>query len=763
MIGARAVLFLLSGVVALTAAGQNRWERMDYGPFLGSSVTMPWATNGEDLEGITLKGVTIKLGPSASVCFDTGLLRYAGGWTGGWLSLYGTPFDGTHRPPERSRPAVQGDLQFMTKVGPGVAKDRVFTDPRTSKFAVLPADWGKWRGLYVHGDRVVLSYTVGGCRVLELPSVEMREGRALFSRTFSVAPSRRALRLLLCERDRDWPIFAAPPAAPEGVTLLGDRAAALLLAPKGTRLENRDDTKLLLELPPRSFWAVFKVVLGPAEQVIAARFDARTILNPAQFTNAGPARFSQRLITRGRLGARGGPYEIDAITLPDENPWHSWMRIGGFDFFADGARAALCTWSGDVWIVSGLDEKLQRLEWRRFATGLFQPLGLKIVNDEIYVLGRDQITRLHDFNRDGEADFYENFNNDCEITANFHEFACDLNTDSSGNFYFTKAAPLLGTDQWDPVGAHNGSVLRVSWSGRTLERYATGLRAPNGLSVGPHDEITCSDNEGIWTPACRLNWIRPGGFYGAVGMHHGETTPDTFDPPLCWLPVSVDNSAGGQVWVTSRRWGPFAGELLHLSYGRCALFHVVKEEVDGVRQGGVVKFPLSFTSGIMRGRFNPRDGQLYVAGLKGWQTSAARDGCFERVRYTGKRVHTLASCHVKPDGLELTFTAPLDRATATEAQNYQAQQWNYRWSKEYGSDLYSSSDPGKVVARKGELHGDEVPLDSARLSPDGKTVFLAISGLKPVMQMSLKAKLKTAEGAELPLEFFHTINRVPAK
>ena len=41
------------------------------------------------------------------------------------------------------------------------------------------------------------------------------------------------------------------------------------------------------------------------------------------------------------------------------------------------------------------------------------------MNNEIYVLGRDQITKLHDLNGDGEADFYENFNNDCEVTPAF--------------------------------------------------------------------------------------------------------------------------------------------------------------------------------------------------------------------------------------------------------------------------------------------------------------------------------------------------------
>ena len=61
---------------------------------------------------------------------------------------------------------------------------------------------------------------------------------------------------------------------------------------------------------------------------------------------------------------------------------------------------------------------------------MFQSLGLRIVEGKIYVLGRDQITRLHDLNGDGEADFYENFNNDVHVTSGFHEFAFDLQTDA---------------------------------------------------------------------------------------------------------------------------------------------------------------------------------------------------------------------------------------------------------------------------------------------------------------------------------------------
>jgi len=49
----------------------------------------------------------------------------------------------------------------------------------------------------------------------------------------------------------------------------------------------------------------------------------------------------------------------------------------------------------------------------------------------------------------------------------------------------------------------------------------------------------------------------------------------------------------------------------------------------------VVRFPLKFPSSVMRGRYNPVDGQLYVAGLRGWSSSAAKDCAFQRIRYAG--------------------------------------------------------------------------------------------------------------------------------
>ena len=266
--------------------------------------------------------------------------------------------------------------------------------------------------------------------------------------------------------------------------------------------------------------------------------------------------------------------------------------------------------------------------------------------------------------------------------------------------------------------------------------------------------MTCSDNEGIWTPACRLNWVKKGDFLGAVGMHHTSATPKEYVKPLCWLPKSVDNSSGGQVWVTSDKWGPYQGHLLHLAYGTCSLFHVLPEKTADGMQGGVVRFPLTFATGIMRARFHPVDGQLYVAGLKGWQTSGARDGALQRVRYTGRPARGVQEMKVTPKGVEITFTEPLDPATGANPESYSVQAWNYVWSKEYGSPEFSPSEPKK------KAH-DEWTVTAATLSEDRKTVSLVIDGLRPVMQMRIQIRATAADGAPLKLEIYNTVNRVP--
>ena len=112
-------------------------------------------------------------------------------------------------------------------------------------------------------------------------------------------------------------------------------------------------------------------------------------------------RWLEIIKTKPRRMGKPGAFVTEVITAPDKNPYRSWMRLGGFDFFEGGDRAAVCTWMGDVWLVDGINSKPQELTWTRIATGMFQPLGLKIVEGRIYVTCRDQITQLVDTNGDG--------------------------------------------------------------------------------------------------------------------------------------------------------------------------------------------------------------------------------------------------------------------------------------------------------------------------------------------------------------------------
>ena len=114
------------------------------------------------------------------------------------------------------------------------------------------------------------------------------------------------------------------------------------------------------------------------------------------------------------------------------------MFLGGHDFVSD-SRIAVCTIPGDVWICDVSEPNLENLTWKRFAAGLHQPLGLKVVNGVIHVMCRDQIVALHDQNGDDEADYYESVSRIHDTSSGGHDFITGLEQDHSGRWYFAPA------------------------------------------------------------------------------------------------------------------------------------------------------------------------------------------------------------------------------------------------------------------------------------------------------------------------------------
>ena len=451
----------------------------------------------------------------------------------------------------------------------------------------------------------------------------------------------------------------------------------------------------------------------------------------------------QQLSEFARLAANDGvdpgqPFAIDKIVWPADNPWDSWIRFGGFDFFSDSNRAALSTWNGDVWIVTGLNDTLKELVWQRIATGLNQPLGLKIVKDEIYVLGRDQITRLVDLNADGETDFYQNFNNDVYNSEHFHEQAMDLQTDAAGNFYYMKS----GRHALRASHPHHGTLMKVTPDGEESTVIAYGFRASNGLGISPGPVFYGTDQEGFWMPANRLNRITAGGkFYGNLwGWHPPGETPTGYEPPLCWLAPFVDRSPATVVWIPDGMWGEMEDSLLSVSYGTGKVYAVLQHKIGETVQGAVTEMDLDFPTGVMRGRFHPGSKDLYLAGLFGWSSNKHGETGFYRVRMTGAPLRTAKSFRAVNDGLIISFYAPLAPDSVTKLDNWRVQSWEYRWTQNYGSPQ---------LKRSGAEGRDEHPVQSVTLSEDGKTVFLSIPTLTPTMQFHVNFTGNFADGIPL--------------
>jgi type 1 glutamine amidotransferase len=387
----------------------DRLQFMDTGPFFSGTIATPG--------GETWKGIVVRVGSErqASICYDTELLRVSGAWEG-FLAFSPARFGLIQIP----RPAAHPFL--TTPRQPGWSHQDSLPIPRPhAPYGTLPRDWARYRGLHLHGDRVVFTYEVDGVSVWESPWWEEIREQGLLTRTLRIGPTERPLRM-----------FVAQEAIP-----------VLLTEPNTSwRLERDEEGRQYLVMDPHAEPRQITLVISSSEEVPHEQLEelARHVTRPPDlttWTQPGPRRWLEILKTEGEVSLEEQAYVLDTLTMPYDNPYQALMFASGHDFFSNG-DAAVCTVHGDVWRVSGIDDSLTELRWQRFATGLFQPLGLLVIDDRVHVVGRDQITILQDIDGDGEADFYQNFNNDGHVTANGHEYVTCLERDSEGWFYFLK-------------------------------------------------------------------------------------------------------------------------------------------------------------------------------------------------------------------------------------------------------------------------------------------------------------------------------------
>ncbi|MCH9778948.1 MAG: c-type cytochrome [Planctomycetes bacterium] len=755
----------------------------DFGPALASQ--LGW---------ITTSALTIKLGDRTTISYDLHTMNQTGVWINGFLNLKAT---------QHIRGRGEGVPQPEGKVLEGLAgwqwgHDGTLDYSRKDLLprGPLPKKWFNYKGHYLHGKQLILSYEIDGRKILELPQVidgkfavrhtlRIEPGKALILATATPSDTQSSFTGVI-SLDKNVPGRRQGPAT-NSIALSGRRTKELFQT-KATPLDSftassvigdtsgmtwkpDDQQRLVLNIPADDKPRLIDIICFAGTEktdiktlaTLVKQFKSEKIVDPKSLIKGGSSNWPETFKTVGYPGLEHGAYALDTITIPESTPWNTWFRTSALDFFPDG-RMVVSTHGGDIWIVSGIDKDLLNLKWKRFAGGLYEPFGVKVVDGLIYVTCKDRLTRLHDLNNDGEADFYESFWADTDVSRFFHAFNFDLHTDTAGNFYYAKCGQYTSY-------ALPGSVMKISPDGKTSEVYCTGFRTPNGMGILPDSRLTVSDNQGSWMPASKISLVKKGGFYGYVQTHSGGKNwapdggridhtkvvpPKSFDQPLIWMPQHVDNSAGGQLWIDDPRWGPLSGRLLHTSFGKGWMFYLMLQEFDEINQAAIIKLPFDFSAGIQRARVNPADGQVYAVGLDGWNGGGRlglRDQGVQRLRYTGKPLSMVTDCQVEPEGLRLRFNFPLDPTSAADLKSYVADHWNYHWRASYGSDMFSptTDQPGK----------DKLNIIKATLAKDGKSVKLTVPHLKPVNQVHLKLDLKDAQGNPFREEIYWTINGIP--
>lgn len=425
----------------------------------------------------------------------------------------------------------------------------------------------------------------------------------------------------------------------------------------------------------------------------------------------------------------------------------SWLkpRVGGMDFLPDG-RLLVSTWDsiGAVYALKGVETgDTNQIEVTRIAEGLAEPLGLKSVGDEVYVLQKQELTQLLDNDQDGITDEYRTLCDDWGVTADFHEFSYGLEF-KDGYFYagLGLAMRLMPQELQDP---DRGTLIRISPSGE-FEKIMTGLRQPNGIGYGPNEDLFITENQGQWVPACKFMHVREG-FYGCQYGTGNRYAGLKETQPAVWLPQDeIGNSPGQPVQIPK---GIYRGQMLHGEVTHGGLKRVFLEKVAGEYQGAAFRFTQGLEAGIIRSVIGP-DSALYVGGVGmngnwGWK---GRQYGLQRLEFTDNIPFELLKVEATSTGFTLTFTKPIMDGMGEDPDDYFIQTWHYKTTPEYGGPKLDLHELTKSVS----------------ISEDRREVTLTIKELNAgyVVYFLLNDQLKSQQNESLWTgEAWYTLNNIP--
>ena len=427
-------------------------------------------------------------------------------------------------------------------------------------------------------------------------------------------------------------------------------------------------------------------------------------------------------------------------------------KVGGMDFMSDGSLA-ISVWdpSGGVYLLSNVSSgDPSKIKVKMIASGLAEPLGLKVIHDTIYVMQKQELTRLVDTDGDQIIDEYQCVNNQWPTSANFHEFGFGL-AEKDGDLYATLAIAI------QPGGASalnqmpgRGRCVRFDLPSGELSYIASGFRTPNGIGIGIDSEIFVADNQGDWLPSSKILHVTQDAFFGNRSVDSAGTLTLKEKPPVVWLPQDeIGNSPSTPLAINN---GPYKGQMIYGEVTHGGINRVFVEKINGEYQGVVFQFIQGLEAGVNRIVWGP-DGALYVGGIGNpgnWQQTDKLWYGLQRLKYNEKPTFEMLAVRAKSDGVEIEFTEPLREGDGWETDDWEIRQWRYVPTVEYGGPKVDN------VALK---------VISASVSADRKKVSLKLDGMEAGHVVYIHMNDAYISDSGLPLwstEAWYTMNQIPA-
>ena len=419
-------------------------------------------------------------------------------------------------------------------------------------------------------------------------------------------------------------------------------------------------------------------------------------------------------------------YETEAIPTPAGEV----LELGSIALLPE-QRVAVSTRRGDIWICEGAyGEDLSQVKWTKFAEGTHEAFGMFWRDGWLWLTQRPEVTKMRDTDGDWRADEFVTVAAPWGINGDYHEFAFGSEPDREGNIWV--ALCLTGSSSAPNNSPFRGWGFRITPSGQAIPTV-TGIRSPGGIGFNAKGDTFYCDNQGLWNGSSSLKHMKVGGFMGNPTSNHYASLQKVLPepgipqeksrieterarikelvPPAVVLPHGlVGQSPTGVITEnTDGKFGPFAGQTLVGEQTNSQVQRVFLEEVNGVYQGAVWLFLEGYRSGIVPLRLSP-DGTLFVGGTnRGWAARGGKPFTFERTRWTGKTPFEMKEMKLTKEGWELTFTEPVDPATANDPKSYQMGAWTYIYQSSYGSPQVDKVTP-KVVKAEASVDGMSVRL-----------------------------------------------------